>query len=448
MYKQILSTTPSLVVVFTVVAQVTAPAFGQDATVRNDRVPSAVLSWIRSDALPLPASNTGTTDLSGLLAHSRIIGLGEATHGQHEAFELKRCITMQLIRDHGFRTVAYEASASKARACNDYIQGLTDDPAAAMRGFGMLIWAVEENAALLEDLRAWNKNAAAVDRVRFIGCDAQDAEVVVERIAELVPDQGLTDRMNGLVERSIPAVQQLFQGDRAAIEALSTEIDQFEQDLQRSSLPAEDDRSELRLRMLEFRSSLLMYGTAGGRDKAMAELLTAQLGPGEQCVLWAHNGHVQRSPLDYLGSEELAMGGHLAQAFKHDYYALGFAFGSGGFQANAQDRTGSWGFKRYHHAAPVTGSLEADLAAAGMDDLAIDLRTTPDDTTVQRWLRTPHGHRWWGGYNVPDDHDERTRDATQLMQMIPADHFDGLVFLLRTTPATPLDRSRIIATVR
>jgi erythromycin esterase-like protein len=38
------------------------------------------------------------------------------------------------------------------------------------------------------------------------------------------------------------------------------------------------------------------------------------------------------------------MGGHLAQAFKDDYYALGFAFGSGGFQANAQDSTGRWGF--------------------------------------------------------------------------------------------------------
>lgn len=448
MYKQTLSTTRSLIVVFTLIAQVTAPAFGQDATVHHDHVPSAVLSWIRTDAMPLPASNNGTMHLSGFLAHSRIIGLGEATHGQHEAFDLKRCITMQLIRDHGFRTVAYEASASKARACNDYIQGLTDDRAAAMRGFGMLIWAVEENAALLDDLRAWNKNAAPADRVRFIGCDAQDAEVVVERIAELVPDQGLTDRMNGLVERSTSAVQQLFQGDRAAIEALSTEIDQFEQDLERSSLPAEDDRSELQLRMLEFRSSLLMYSTAGGRDKAMAELLIAQLGPAEKCVLWAHNGHVQRSPLDYLGSEELAMGGHLAQAFKHDYYVLGFAFGSGGFQANAQDSTGRWGFKRYYHAAAVSGSLEAALAAADMGDLAIDLRTAPADTTVQRWLRTPHGHRWWGGYNVPDDLDERTRDAKQLMQMIPANSFDGLVFFPHTTPAIPLDRSRIIATAR
>jgi Erythromycin esterase len=126
----------------------------------------------------------------------------------------------------------------------------------------MLIWAVEENAALLDDLRTWNKNAAPVDRVRFIGCDAQDAGVA-ERIAELAQDQALTDRMNSLVERSTSAIQLLFQGDRVAIEALGTEIDRFEQDLERSSIPAQEDRAELRLRMMEFRSSLLMYGTAG-----------------------------------------------------------------------------------------------------------------------------------------------------------------------------------------
>lgn len=35
---------------------------------------------------------------------------------------------------------------------------------------------VEENAALLGDLRAWNAKSAPADRVRFIGVDAQDGD--------------------------------------------------------------------------------------------------------------------------------------------------------------------------------------------------------------------------------------------------------------------------------
>lgn len=411
------------------VAQPSAPAFRtwlQQASVHS-----------RSGALD--ASRMATT-----LAGARVVGLGEATHGQHEAFDLKRRLTMELIRAHGFRTVAYEASASMARACDDYIQGRTHDRQAAMNGFGMLIWMVEENAALLDDLRAWNTGAAPGDRVRFIGFDAQDGGAVAERIQELVNDSALVGRIRALVDRSGPAMQQLFQGDRTAFDALSMDLDCLERDLERTPLAPAADRAELRLRMLELRANITMYGTPGGRDKSMADLLLAQVGPTEKCVAWAHNAHVQRSALGYLGVPDPAMGGHLAAALKQDYYTLGFAFGSGGFQANAPDSTGRWGFKRYHHSAPATNSLEADLAATGLGDLFVDLRAAPADSSVQGWLRSGHGHRWWGGYQVPDDCDERTRDASQLMAMTPANDFDGLVFLQRTTPAEPMDRSRII----
>ncbi|MBL7984573.1 MAG: erythromycin esterase family protein [Flavobacteriales bacterium] len=405
-------------------------------------------AWLQEQAIPLNNRDPGVSRLATLLSASRVIGLGEATHGQHESFDLKRRATMELVRHHGCRTVAYEASASKARACNDYIQGRTDDRAAAMRGFGMLIWAVEENAALLDDLRAWNAAAAPADRVRFIGFDAQDGEAVVERIGGLIRDTAMTGRLNALLERAGGAMQQLFQGDRRAFEALGSDLDRLERDFGTVKLPHQDEQAELLLRATELRAHILMYATPGGRDKAMADLLLAQLGTDEKCVVWAHNGHVKRSALDYLGTEELAMGGHLANALHMDYYALGFAFGYGDFQANAPDSTGRWGFKRYHHTALASGSLEADLAATGLGDLAVDLRSAPPDTTVQRWLTTPHGQRWWGGYNVPDDCDERTRDASQLMPMTPANDFDGLVFFARTTAAVPVDRSRIIPSHR
>lgn len=407
---------------------------------RCQEAPPPVSRWLQTSALEL----RDTARLANTLAQARVIGLGEATHGQHEAFELKRRLTMQLIRQHGYRTVAYEASSSKARACNDYIQGLTTDRAEAMRGFGMLIWSIEENAALLDDLRAWNAQAAPADRVRFIGFDAQDGDAVADRIGELVNDSVLAGRVRALVADAGPAMQQLFQGDRAAFDSLSVRLWAIDHDLQSlSSLPS-DARKALVVHRVELSSFVTMYGTPGGRDDAMAELLMLQTEPSDKCVVWAHNQHVKRSALDYLGTDELAMGGHLALALKNNYYALGFAFGAGAFQANAPDSTGRWGFKRYNHTAPATGSLEETFATNDLGDFAIDLRSAPTDTAVQRWLHTGHGHRWWGGYQVPDDCDERTRDASQLMPMTPANDFDGLVFFLRTTAAVPLDKSRII----
>lgn len=416
----------------------TLPAFAQGP-------PAPVASWLKERAVTSTTGELDASRIAAVVASSPVVGLGEATHGQHEAFDLKRRVTMALIRVHGFRTVAYEASASMARACNDYIQGHTQDRDAAMDGFGMLIWDVEENAALLDDLRAWNMSAAPADRVRFIGFDAQDGGALADRIKELVSDSALVGRVRSAVERVEAAIHQLFQGDRTAHTALLSDLAELERDLSATKAVKPQDLDELRLRVLELRAFVTMYASPGGRDQLMADLLLAQLDPGERCVAWAHNGHVKRSALDYLRSEELAMGGHLANTLKQDYYAVGFAFGSGGFQANAPDSTGRWGFRRYTHRAPATGSLEAELAATGLGDLFVDLRSAPADSTVQAWSHSGHGHRWWGGYQVPDDCDERTRDASQLMPMVPANDFDGLVFLLRTTAAEPMDRSRIIA---
>lgn len=411
-------------------------------------LPTPVVTWLSERAVTSATGELDAPRIAAEVAPFPVIGLGEATHGQHEAFDLKRRVTMALIRTHGFRTVAYEASASMARACDDYIQGRTNDRLAAMDGFGMLIWNVEENAALLDDLRAWNMSASPADRVRFIGFDAQDGGAVADRIKELVSDSALVGRVRAIVERVESAIHLLFQGDRTAHTALVSDLAELERDLSTTKAVKPQDLDELRLRVLEMRAFVTMYASPGGRDRMMADLLLAQLGPNERCVAWAHNGHLKRSALDYLGTEELAMGGHLAHTLNKDYYAMGFTFGSGGFQANAPDSTGRWGFKRYTHSAPATGSLEAELASTGLGDLFVDLRSAPADSSTQHWLHSGHGHRWWGGYQVPDDCDERTRDASQLRQMTPAKDYDGLVFLLRTTPAEPVDKSRIIGSTR
>jgi erythromycin esterase len=403
-----------------------------------------VVAQLRARARPLADSIATWRSFADATKHARVIALGEATHGQHEAFDIKRRLTMELVRHHGVRVVAYEASASSARALDAWIHGAPGDVAPAMSGFGMLIWTVEENAALLRDLRDWNSGASAADQVRLLGVDAQDGEVVAARLRELLgPTAGpLLARIDTLLLRAPAVTQRLFQGERTGFDSLGRAMHAVLADLQRTSAghPA---GAELAIRALELKAHLTMYGTPGGRDHAMADLLLAQLEAGSRVVLWAHNAHVSRGPLVHLRSTQLAMGGHLAAALGRAYYAVGFAFGSGGFQANAPDSAGRWGFKRYVHGPPAPSSLESTLMGAGAD-FFLDLRAVPAQSRLQQWLRTDHGHRRWGGYNVPDDADAQTADTSRLSRMTPAREYDALLFHLKTTPATPVDRSRIL----
>lgn len=138
----------------------------------------------------------------------------------------------------------------------------------------------------------------------------------------------------------------------------------------------------------------------------MAELLLKQLeqsGVETRCVIWAHNAHVQRSPLRYLDTDELAMGGHLSKSLGDKYYAIGVAFGEGEFQANVQSEGGKWEFRRYTLSPAPEESLEARLGTAGHEKLLLDLRTAPKTESVQNWLRSGHGQRWFGGYTSVEE---------------------------------------------
>jgi erythromycin esterase len=404
--------------------------------------PSAA-EWIAAAAVPLAGDLSA---LDPLFRDARVVGLGEATHGQHESFQAKHRLTMHLVREHGFRVVAYEASASMALACDDFIAGRSDDRDAAIDGLSMLIWSVEENAALLDDLREWNRQAAPADRVRFLGCDAQSIDAPKRRLRDLLGAHGALHfaEFEALAARAAEATSKLFSGDRAPFDSMRDDVLAWEAKVL-SATPA--PLLERILVVRECRHHLTMYGSPGGRDLAMADLLRLQLeqlGPKARCVLWAHNAHVQKSALRYLDSEELAQGGHLAAAFGDAYVAIGFAFGEGEFQANAQGPDGRWGFRRYRLSRAVHGSLDAQLLAAKVGDYILDLRHAPAGPAVQRWLASGHGQRWFGGYGISPDCDARSQDLRQLQTTYPRADFDGLVFLARTTAATPIDPTRVL----
>lgn len=76
----------------------------------------------------------------------------------------------------------------------------------------------------------------------------------------------------------------------------------------------------------------------------------------------------------------------------------------------------------------------------------LDLRSTPQDEAIQQWLKAGHGQRWFGGYGVTDDCDQRTQGASQLLPTYPIEDFDGMLFVSETRAAEPIDRSLILPT--
>lgn len=429
-------------------AQEPRPASPQSELQQAD----SVSEWLRENAVSID-SKIADTSFAKTLASVRVIGLGEATHGQRECFVFKRRLTLQLIRTHGFRLVAYEASATGARLLNDYVQGRSDDVTAAMDGFGMMIWGVQENQALLDDLREWNLKAEAGDRVEIIGIDVQGASGAARRLHKLLevalPELALEAR--AVAGDLVAARNAAYGQDTEGIKPAQDRLASFTMRLSRSwgelAVRTSRENADEAIRCArELARFPVAPSDSAMRDRGMSQTLLEALAlrpAGTKAVLWGHNGHITKGPLRWMGTTDTGCGGYLRATLGDEYYALGVAFGSGSFQALFRDDENKWWFRRYEHGHAPADTVGHAFLTAGLSDSLIDFRNAPADGPVRAWLDGSCGIRSWGGYGVPDDPDAGVEQGQGLAWTILSEDYDGLLFLKQTTSAEPLDQERI-----
>ncbi len=150
-------------------------------------MPDDIARWLTEHAHPLGSLTPGapTQDLKPLgeaLHRTRVVGLGESTHGTAEFFRLKHRIVEFLVREEGFTTLALEASQSAGRALDAYVRHGTGDPGHLVGKLGFWTWRTREMVALIEWLRAHNRDLPEERRVRFVGTDPQRCADSVEAV--------------------------------------------------------------------------------------------------------------------------------------------------------------------------------------------------------------------------------------------------------------------------
>lgn len=130
---------------------------------------------VRREAQPL----AGLHDLDLLIdqiGRSRLVLLGEATHGTHEFYAFRAALTLRLVRDRGFDAVAVEADWPAAWRASRWVRGSHADAGAdaALAGFERFprwMWRNAEVVSFLEDLRHYNEGMVPSRRVGFHGID-------------------------------------------------------------------------------------------------------------------------------------------------------------------------------------------------------------------------------------------------------------------------------------
>ncbi|MFD0377268.1 erythromycin esterase family protein [Streptomyces sp. NPDC127112] len=403
-------------------------------------MPDDIARWLDEHAKPLSTLTPGAPveDLKPLgeaLRGTRIVALGESTHGTSEFFRLKHRLLEFLVREEGFTTLAMEASQSAAHALDAYVRYGAGSPERLVARLGFWTWRTREMVDIVEWLRAHNRALPEERRIRFVGTDPQLCADSVEAVAAFLrrtaPDRAGSVSALDVLARARPG--SLPDPDKALMRR-AEEISRLVAEHAGRSGPGNGadealEHARILVRAADlvtrpFAASAGEEGVYAARDRYMAEAVARLVDddPGARVVVWAHNGHIAKGT---YGDQVPALGSRLRERYGDAYYALALLFGKGSFLArrgNDLQRPPA-----RHRIGTGLRSLEARLTHALPGDYYADLRAAGSSVDAAPWLYAPHAQRSFGA-NV-----QRFLYRLNTAPLIPAEDYDGIAFVARST---------------
>jgi erythromycin esterase len=405
-----------------------------------------VVALLQAESHPFKTTvpGSGYEDLAFLgdvVEGTRVVALGEATHGTKEFFQMKHRILEYLVTQMGFNMFAIEASWPEANLVNDYVQTGKGDPARLLAGLYFWTWNTQEVLDMILWMRRHNENAGSGPKVSFFGFDMQYPRMAMDNVVAYLQrvDQSMMMSAVTFYEAFRP-----YQDSESIYRSLSDSIKNTCQwDLSRvyDSLLVHRQEYEARTSEKEFALALRSarvaiqgeaeFSTGQWRDLFMAEnaqWLLDQGGPDAKIVLWAHNGHVE--------TVSTTMGGYLRETYGRQMVVFGFDFYQGSFNAVTwnfvTNKPAGQGLTLQHGGTPPSDSYEYGFRGADIPRFFLDLRKYSTNMSSTTWITSPHKFRSVGAIYDPNN------PSSCFYQYYLPSTFDVVIYIQDSSPSTLL----------
>lgn len=338
-----------------------------------------------------PSADTGefaryATEVSAIEipAGTRVVALGEATHGNREFQELKLDVLQALVERYGVRAFALEADFGGCEMVNRYIHGGEGTVEEAVANLVFTLYRTDQMIELISWMRAYNETAAPGEDLRFYGFDMQSYKYSDRLLQEEMSALGL---------------------DAAGFESLSELRKEYADDLDRNLVEAtyeasrqqlealpDDENTSLALHLIDCLLQNNELGKAigspegyGMRDRFMAQNVLWALGQEERrgngrILISGHNGHIEQEGT--YGPDDKVMGNLIADELGDAYYAIGTDF----FKAEVNLPKGDG---RMTHTFYSHNPLAHAAASCGYESCLLDFSRVPDDSPLRAYIDGP-----------------------------------------------------------
>jgi erythromycin esterase len=288
-------------------------------------------------------SDANKQTLKEIFTSKRIVALGESTYGTHEFYTTKTKLVQFLVQECGYKIFAMETYFS-ANLLNDYINGKQNDLSKVMRNI-YTVYHTQEFVELLRWFKQYNKSVEATQRIKFYGIDSEHMDNLFSQLTAYI------GHIDPLYIRECAEKLQILQEqlDPAKRKNYLKTIDEVHQHMREWKkeyvLLSSLKQWQWADKVLEVMRSAVLQSAVKDRqspevktlrDEAMAENVKWLLnyeGETSKMIVWAHNKHILKTKNTSAKEGYPSMGQRLSEFFGEAYYAMGFDFGEGSFNA-------------------------------------------------------------------------------------------------------------------
>ena len=367
--------------------------------------------------------------------NTRIIALGEATHGNREFQQLKLDVFQIMVEQVGVRAFALEGDYGGCEVVNRYIHGKEGSVREAAAAIGFAIYRTEETEQLIEWMRTWNETAEEGEDLCFYGYDSQRIAWSRAYLLEAASSRAELEKLRDGEDWSA-----LY--DREERLLVFTEL---RQDLsERVSASDTDQAIETAVHLTDIllqnqameKAYEENFADANGiRDQYMADntmwiLEQEERRGNDRIFITGHNGHMEQSGT-YVGGENKVMGNLLTDRIGRDAY---FAIGTDFYKTTCNFPTSSG--KRVNRTFYSRDPLAKASRKNGYDVSWLDFSVIPADGGLAEMV---NGYIFMGnlGENPMDGLNGivyRLLPYAYRVWQVPSELYDGMIFVTQAHP--------------
>ena len=373
----------------------------------------------------------------------KVIGLGEATHGNIEFQQLKKDVFEVLVKNENVRVFVLEGDFGGGQQINQFILNGTGTAEEAVNTLDYSIYKTEQMIDLVRWMHDYNASVSNDKKVYFYGNDMQRYDYSKKGMLDYYKDVNAdafkkyvlqlehvsNDKMRELTTEQLKEIDETI--ENIIIDLQTNEVDYVKQS------STEDFSLALQYaQIMKQRTQLFLnegdYSKL--RDQYLADNLQwivefeAERGH-DKIFITGHNGHIEKTSATLARYK--SMGNYLDELYGEEYFAIGTDFINSEFQA----KNGGSGERQIHslenHNDLVDAFSEAesniiyvDFEKVSKSDELLDIISSE-----QKMANIGDDFRWW----------YKTSKMFYTIEMTPNEAYDSIIIVKVATPTTIIE---------